>query len=58
LARRGYARGKEAVTYVENIRHYDKILQWQDLTENQPSAPLAVSDMTPDVLRPIVLQAL
>jgi membrane-bound lytic murein transglycosylase F len=58
LARRGYARGKEAVTYVENIRHYDKILQWQDLTENQPSAPLAVSDMTPDVLRPIDLQAL
>ncbi len=56
--RYGYARGQEAVTYVQNIRHYYSILQWQDLSENQAVPPLRVREHLPPEMRRIRLRAL
>jgi membrane-bound lytic murein transglycosylase F len=56
--RYGYARGMEAVTLVQNIRHYYSILAWQDIPDNQPTPPLRGDDYLPAVLRDIELQAL
>ncbi len=54
----GYARGMEAVKLVQNIRHYQSILAWQDFPDNQPSPPLRADDYLPAVLRDIELRAL
>ncbi|MEE4143355.1 MAG: membrane-bound lytic murein transglycosylase MltF [Halieaceae bacterium] len=56
--RYGYARGVEAATYVQNIRHYHNILNWQDITDNKPLPPLKVEDYLPQVLRGSRLSAL
>jgi len=56
--RYGYARGVEAVTYVQNIRHYYSILQWQDIPDNKAQPPLRSDDYLPDVLHDIDLLAL
>ena len=40
----GYARGNEAVTYVQNIRHYYNILRWLDITKNRPLPPISVNE--------------
>ncbi len=56
--RYGYARGLEAVTYVQNIRHYYSILAWQDIPEHQQSPPLKADDYIPDSVREIGLLAL
>jgi membrane-bound lytic murein transglycosylase F len=56
--KRGYARGREAVTYVQNIRHYQGILEWQDIADNQPLPPLEAQDYLPAVLNGITLKAL
>jgi membrane-bound lytic murein transglycosylase F len=56
--RYGYARGQEAVTYVQNIRHYYNILQWQDIPEQQQQPPLALDAYLPDSLRHSPLRAL
>ncbi len=56
--RYGYARGMEAVTYVQNIRHYQNILNWQDISDNKPLPPLKVEDYLPEVLRGSNLSAL
>jgi membrane-bound lytic murein transglycosylase F len=56
--RYGYAHGVEAVTYVQNIRHYYSILQWQDIPDNKAQPPLRSDDYLPDVLRDIDLLAL
>jgi membrane-bound lytic murein transglycosylase F len=56
--RYGYARGLEAVTLVQNIRHYYSILAWQDIPEKQPTPPLRSDDYLPEFLRDIELQAL
>ena len=56
--RYGYARGVEAVTYVQNIRHYLNILNWQDISDNKPLPPIAVEDYLPRVLRDSNLSAL
>ena len=42
--RYGYARGVEAATYVQNIRHYQNILNWQDISDNKPLPPVQVDD--------------
>ena len=42
--RYGYARGNEAVTYVDNIRRYYDTLVWLD--EQQP--PILESEVVPD----------
>jgi membrane-bound lytic murein transglycosylase F len=56
--RHGYARGVEAATYVQNIRHYHSILQWQDISGQQPRAPLRVGDYLPEPIRGRGLPAL
>lgn len=56
--KRGYARGREAVSYVQNIRHYQGILEWQDIAENQPMPPLEAADYLPAVLSGASLKAL
>jgi membrane-bound lytic murein transglycosylase F len=49
--RYGYARGSEPVTYVQNIRHYYSILQWQDIAQNKPLRPLKPNDYLPQPVR-------
>ncbi len=56
--KRGYARGLEAVTYVQNIRHYYAILQWHDIPELQPSPPLQPAEYLPEQLRGTSLSAI
>lgn len=58
--RYGYARGWEAVHYVENIRHYRSILQWKTLSalrreeRNRYADQLENSDLPPPaLLRPL-----
>ena len=44
--KRGYARGKEPVNYVDNIRAYNELLKWhmaQKQPEPQPKLPYALS---------------
>ncbi len=56
--RYGYARGVEALSLVQHIRHYRSILALQEIPENQPLPPLRAEDYLPEVLRDIELQAL
>ncbi len=56
--RYGYARGQEAVTYVQNIRHYNNILNWQELPSQQVSAPIIVKEQLPEQLRGLRLLGL
>ena len=56
--RHGYARGREAVRYVQNIRHYYKILRWQSAREQAPRPPAEVAPLTPEALRRLRLLAL
>ncbi|MDO8862112.1 membrane-bound lytic murein transglycosylase MltF [Haliea sp. E1-2-M8] len=49
--RYGYARGGEAMHFVQNIRHYYSILQWQDMPAIQPERPLHPDDFLPLPLR-------
>lgn len=56
--RYGYARGVEAATYVKNIRHYQNVLNWQDISDNKPLPPLEMDQYLPKVLRDIDLSAL
>jgi membrane-bound lytic murein transglycosylase F len=56
--RYGYARGREAVTLVQNIRHYYSVLAWQEIPEIQPQPPLKGDDYLPQPLVDLELQAL
>lgn len=56
--RYGYARGREAARYVQNIRHYQGILEWQDIADNTPLPPIRAEDYLPEVLRGATLRAL
>ncbi|MDZ7782295.1 MAG: membrane-bound lytic murein transglycosylase MltF [Halioglobus sp.] len=56
--RYGYARGTEAVNYVQNIRHYYRILQWQDIPGNNARPPLRSEEYLPEPVRDLNLQAL
>jgi len=56
--RHGYARGKEAATYVQNIRHYYSILEWQDIQQNKVLPPLRAQDYLPAALSNLSLRAL
>ena len=56
--RYGFARGKEAVTYVDNIRHYYSALQLQSLPEHKLQPPVTTSGLLPESLSgylPLVL---
>ena len=54
----GYARGQEAVTLVQNIRHYHSVLEWQDLTQNQPLPPVPAEEYFPPVVEGVEFLAL
>lgn len=54
--RYGYARGKEAVTLVQNIRHYYSILAWQDIPDNQPIPALRSEEYIPSGIDNVRLQ--
>jgi membrane-bound lytic murein transglycosylase F len=56
--RYGYARGLEAVRYVQNIRHYYNILRWQTARAERPEAPREVAPLLPPALRGLQLRAL
>lgn len=56
--RYGYARGQEAVTLVQNIRHYYSTLAWQDIPDKQPLPPLPVEEYFPEVIKDLELRAL
>src|SRR6056297_1251321 len=56
--RHGYARGNEAATYVQNIRHYYSVLQWQDIPKNHALPPLRPEEYLPDVLQNLSLKML
>lgn len=56
--RYGYARGKEAVTYVQNIRHYYSILAWQDIPDNKELPRVRAEDHLPEVIHGVGLLAL
>ena len=56
--RHGYARGQEAVTYVQNIRHYNSILAWQDIPDNREQPRMRAEDHLPGVMRGVGLLAL
>lgn len=46
--RRGYARGDEAVRYVQNIRHYYSLLTWTELSRVRIPPPKIVEDYVPE----------
>jgi membrane-bound lytic murein transglycosylase F len=54
----GYARGQEAATYVQNIRHYHGILQWQDIAANKLLPPIRAEEYLPPQLTGLSLRAL
>jgi membrane-bound lytic murein transglycosylase F len=56
--RYGYARGLEAVRYVQNIRHYYNILRFQTARETRPLPPIRSDELVPQPLRGLKLLAL
>ncbi|MCR8924202.1 membrane-bound lytic murein transglycosylase MltF [Dasania sp. GY-MA-18] len=46
----GYARGQEALTYVQNIRHYYNYLQWSELSQNRTPPPKQMDQYLPESL--------
>lgn len=56
--RYGYARGLEAVRYVQNIRHYFNILRWQTARAKRPEPPKDTQSLVPENLRKLKLRAL
>ena len=47
----GFAEGDQAATYVDNIRHYEGLLSFQDLPDRRISPPIKVDALLPDHLR-------
>ena len=47
----GFAEGEQAVTYVDNIRHYEGLLSFQNLPERRISPPIQVDALLPEHLR-------
>ena len=47
----GFAEGEQAATYVDNIRHYEGLLSFQNLPERRISPPIQVDALLPDNLR-------
>lgn len=54
----GFARGEEAVTYVDNIRHYFATLKLRILPEQRRSAPIDMADWIPSTLNQSLPSAL
>jgi membrane-bound lytic murein transglycosylase F len=47
----GFAEGEQAATYVDNIRHYEGLLSFQNLPERRILPPIQVDALLPDNLR-------
>ena len=47
----GFAEGEQAVTYVDNIRHYEGLLSFKNLPERRITPPIQVDALLPDHLR-------
>jgi membrane-bound lytic murein transglycosylase F len=47
----GFAEGEQAVNYVDNIRHFEGLLSFQNLPEHRISPPIQVEELLPDHLR-------
>ena len=43
----GFAEGEQAVTYVDNIRHYEDLLSFQTLPKHRTSPPIQVDTLFP-----------
>lgn len=56
--RYGYARGMEAMRYVQNIRHYYNVLRWQTAREKRPKPPADVEPLLPPMIKSLSLRAL
>lgn len=54
----GYARGLEAMRYVQNIRHYFNVLRWQTAREQRPLPPADTESLLPPSLNELRLRAL
>jgi len=47
----GFAEGQTAVTYVDNIRHYEGMLALQNLPDSRISPPIVLDDLLPEYLQ-------
>lgn len=56
--RYGYAPGVQATHFVRNIRHYQNVLNWQDISDNKPLPPIQIEDYLPELLKDSELRAL
>mgnify|MGYP006074264773 CR=1 FL=1 len=54
----GFARGQEAVTYVDNIRHYYSVLKLQEVPSNLLTPPIATTQLLPEAWQQAVPTAL
>ena len=54
----GFAEGPQAVTYVDNIRHYEGMLKLQTLPEDRLAPPIEVDTLLPESLRAIAFPVL
>ena len=54
----GFAEGPQAVTYVDNIRHYEGMLKLQTLPEDRLAPPIEVDTLLPESLRAIAFPIL
>lgn len=50
--RYGFARGDEAVNYVQNIRHYYSLLTWTEISKVRVPPPKVADDLLPPALAP------
>ncbi|WP_372781725.1 membrane-bound lytic murein transglycosylase MltF [Litorivivens sp.] len=50
--RYGFARGDEAVHYVQNIRHYYSLLTWTEISKVRVPPPKVAEDLLPPALAP------
>lgn len=48
----GFARGDEAVNYVQNIRHYYSLLTWTEISKVRVPPPKVAQDLLPPALAP------
>lgn len=48
----GFARGDEAVHYVQNIRHYYSLLTWTEISKVRVPPPKVADDLLPPALAP------
>ncbi len=49
--RYGFARGNEAVSYVQNIRLYYNMLAWQEVASTREKPPISVTQYLPHILQ-------